>query len=262
MKKVYNGVLFTDIDGTWKRDSMFLDIVKEMMANGCYSSSERWELNRLEHEWLTRKGTFESYILKAVEVFELNLRGVTERSFRATVHKILANNCQQVYRYMRALIAKKQSEGWLIHAVSASPEYAVEKFCTHWGVDSFTGTKMTIEDGVHTGERFVVDYDRKIEAVRNILSEIELTNPENIWACGDTSGDVAMMSLARYAIAVNPSADLVKTCLLKNWVMVWERKDVITERLEAGDILYSLNADNSLDILQNDNPRMLSTLEM
>ncbi|PIR94252.1 hypothetical protein COT97_02045 [Candidatus Falkowbacteria bacterium CG10_big_fil_rev_8_21_14_0_10_39_11] len=231
------GVLLTDFDGTVKRNSIFLDIVHEMVRVGLLNEQVAAEIDAFKESWEAREGSFDDYMMKAVRLFEANLAGVAVSEYDAVVERVLSREKNNLYRFSRALIQKKIDDGWFVCGISASPESAVKAFARAWGMHEAHGTKMFKKDGVFTGERTLLDREGKQKVIRGVLERFPDVPRAKIWACGDTTGDFPMLMMPEVgtSICINPSADLMKAVLdggydavTKTWFVI-ERKDVIYE---------------------------------
>lgn len=251
----FEGVLFTDIDGTFKRRSMFLDILEALFINGLIDLGLKKEIDRLESLWQKRQGSFDDYIGRAVKLFEKALAGLSEQEVNSIIEQTVDEKCSQVYAFTRELIRKKRDQGWLICAISASPYLGVERFCQYWGIPFFIGTHMEVKDGFFTGKRDVVDGKRKVDFMQDLLSRPELARLPlgNVWAMGDTSGDAPMLRYVGIPIAFNPSSELLSFCRqeLLGTTVVIERKDLIVEIYQSEICLWRVLPDGSLEFLNS-----------
>ncbi|HCC23475.1 TPA: hypothetical protein DF272_04870 [Candidatus Falkowbacteria bacterium] len=256
MEQDYSGILLTDLDGTWKRNSVFLDLVHEMARVGLLSQAASKEIEVHREKWEARDGGFDSYLMKAVEIFEANLAGVPVGAFDVIVAGVLKRTRNNVYRFPRALVQQKLDEGWLVCCISASPDNAVKAFAKSWNIHEAYGTEMYQQNGVYTGERLVLDREEKVKVIHRLLSRFPNIPRRNIWACGDTLSDMPMLFMPEVgrAICVNPSSELMDSVLnqpyevaAKTWFVV-ERKDVILEWMSCfpGDThrAYRIVAEN------------------
>ncbi len=262
----FEGVLFTDIDGTFKRRSMFLDILEALIAGGLIDLTVKQEIDCLESLWQKRQGSFDEYIGRAVKLFEKSLAGLPEQEVNSIIEQTVDEKCSQVYAFTRELIKKKRDQGWLVCAISASPYLGVQRFCQYWGISFFIGTHMEVRDGYFTGKRDVVDGKRKVDFMQDLLTRPDLARLPigNVWAIGDTLGDMPMLQNAGTPIAFNPSADLLSACRkeLPGTTVVVERKDVVVEMYHAEICLWRVLSDGSLQFLNSSaKPNFVSILD-
>ena len=78
--------------------------------------------------------------------------------------------------------------------VSASPENWILPWCSQYDLECIA-TKLNVEDGIITGKIQGRNCNGK-EKVKNILKKYNLSHYTKIYAYGDTTGDLPMLSLS------------------------------------------------------------------
>ena len=239
----YEGILFTDIDGTFKRWSMFLDFFDLLMKRNrdMVSPEDMFELSELKAAWQRRTRPFDDYVNRALELYIRLLPRLDEKSFNEIMLRVVNSKYDRVYAFTRALITRYKEKNWYICAVSASPHIGVQRFCDLWGINEGFGTVHEVDQSGHfTGVRRTVNDKVKAEIVQEVLARPEFSHIErtNTMAIGDSEGDIPMLSLVGTAIAFNPSGELLKFHLESDVrqarVLVLERKDVVYEIYDRG----------------------------
>jgi len=115
---IYKGLLFLDIDGTFFRWSLFLYMVDKMIAAGVFNETLRKHFIAEERLWRERKGSYDEYLMKVIQIFEERIAGVFVADFELLGREMVAEFKDQVYRYTRDLIKQKIKDGWYVVAIS------------------------------------------------------------------------------------------------------------------------------------------------
>ena len=219
-----------DIDGTIFRSSLLIKLVEELIARGDFAPSARDVYKGAEEAWTMREGTYEDYIMKVVETFTTNLRGLEYSALYDAAKAVSKKDRNLRYRYTSKLNTKLMAQGYFLLAVSQSPWAVLEDFCKQLGFDKVYGRFYELgENERFTGgvldEELISD---KAAIVRRAVKKHNLTL-EGSFVVGDTEGDIPMLSLAEHAICFNPNAKLAEVARRNGWDIVIERKDVIYE---------------------------------
>lgn len=235
MENRYKGLIVSDMDGTFRRWSLFLEILYAAVDAGLFPQTVKMQIEEQRQIWKRRKGSFENFIQKAIELFDVRIKGVLARDYEVIARQVVNKTAEDVYRYTRWFLTQKQRQGWAICLITASSDIATKMFCDYWNFPYFFGSHFYADDhGIFNGHIDVNEKNRKIDGVKELLQQDELkeVEPQNIITLGDTSGDFAMMNyvhqLGGKVICFNPSSDLERKALeMKTWVTVVERKDSI-----------------------------------
>jgi len=254
-KEKVQGILFTDLDGTFKRNSLFINILAGLVEQGLLPKLVMTEVERAKRDWQSLQGTFEEYDRLAIDFYEENIVGIPYRYYKTVVRRVVEAQQFNVYRFMKKMIQYKQLQGWKTYLVSASPQPAVEHFAELWGMTGGFGTPQSVDDktGRISGIGEVVNADAKkiiVERVLHDLDEQRIVVPEaNIWACGDTKGDIAMLESVTNPICVNPDDTLSTEAEHRGWRTVSERKDVITETKNGNYMKYAIDVSGKIKVI-------------
>ena len=87
-----------DIDGTIFRSSLLIELVERLVEREVFPASardmyaEEWRL------WLDRRGDYEEYIMKVVETFATELKGVPYGTVADIAGEIIEEKKHRVYR--------------------------------------------------------------------------------------------------------------------------------------------------------------------
>ncbi|MFA7302246.1 MAG: HAD family phosphatase [Candidatus Paceibacterota bacterium] len=217
-----------DIDGTIFRSSLLLELVERLIQKGLFPETTRAAYEREEREWLDRKGDYEAYINRVVQVFAEQLKGVSYDEVNYLSGEIVEEKKDRVYRYTRDLIKELKGQGYYLLAISHSPKLIVDGFAYEMGFDKAYGTIYEVgPNECFTGT--VEDKDlinNKAAVLQRAMRKEGLTFEGSV-AVGDTESDIPMLEMAERPIAFNPNAKLYKHAKVRQWEVVVERKDVI-----------------------------------
>jgi phosphoserine phosphatase len=205
---------------------------------------ERIEAAKLA--WRERLDSYNNYLYTVVDIFEQCFGGMLVEVFNKIAEEVVARYRDEVYRFTRQLVLQCQDQDWYIHAISASPEIAVQAFCQQWHIKGFSGTYYEVVDQRYlTGNRHILEHDLKAEIITELLKRPEFAHlsKDQIWACGDTIGDLAMLEHPQVgrAICNNPSDELRELAENNGWLWVMERKNVICEHQDGQYLAYNLD---------------------
>ncbi|MBT5337750.1 HAD-IB family phosphatase [Candidatus Falkowbacteria bacterium] len=225
--KEYKGLLFLDLDGTFFRWSLFLYMVDKLIETGIFNEMIRKHFNVEEKKWRERKGSYDEYLYKVIEIFEARISGVKVEDFELLGREMVAEYKDQVYRYTRELIKEKKEQGWYITAISCSPEEAVKPFAEAWGMNESHAAEIEQVDGRYTSMRSV-PHD-KASIAQKIMQRPEFADipKENIWGIGDSEGDINFLEIVGHPICFNPTLPLYQEAQKRGWNVVVERKNVV-----------------------------------
>jgi phosphoserine phosphatase len=146
------------------------------------------------------KGLQESEVLRlAGEFFEQNFVG-------------------RIFPEMLQLIAKLQTSGCDIWAVSSTNEWVIREAMPHVGIASekILAAAVEIENGIITDR--LIRVPSGIGKPRAILEVI--SRPPDA-AFGNSRWDTEMLAISRYPFAVNPNSDLEQLARQRGWTVYW-----------------------------------------
>ncbi|MBU6323678.1 MAG: HAD family phosphatase [Patescibacteria group bacterium] len=219
-----------DIDGTVFRSSLTLELVERLIEKRIFAAESREKYERERERWLDRKGDYQEYVNKVVEVFVSQIKGVPYAAVADAAGEIIEEKKNRVYRYTRDLIKKLKREGYYLLAVSHSPKFIVDGFGYEAGFDKVYGFFFASgASGNFTGEVEDEDVIRNKQAVLQRAVRKENLALEGSIGVGDTESDIPLLESVETAIAFNPNQLLYRHAKRRGWKIVVERKDVIYE---------------------------------
>ena len=117
-----------DIDGTVFRSSLLIELVERLIEKHIFPEDAREAYEEERHKWLDRKGDYESYIAKVVQVFATQVKGAPYEEVKNIAGEVIEEKRDRVYRYTRDLIKDLKKKGYFLLAVSHSPKFIVDGF--------------------------------------------------------------------------------------------------------------------------------------
>lgn len=233
-----------DIDGTIFRSSLIIELFNELVRRGIYPQTASTEVERNFMAWLNRKGHYNDYLMKLVNIFYQNIVGCSVRKIEPAVRAVIKRQKDRVHRYPRQLIKDLRAQGFHIMAISNSPAPMVQRFARVMKFDTAIGHTLQIVDDVYTG-RSIIDgvlqpgtaWMDKVRILRKYIAEhgMEVDFKRSVMI-GDSEGDIPLLSIVGHPIAFNPSLPLAKIARKKGWRIVVERKDVVYDIRDASFI--------------------------
>lgn len=219
-----------DIDGTVFRSSLFLVLAERLIQEGIFPRETQEEFEEDRIKWLDRKGDYETYLTKVLEVFVREIKGKPYEEVANIAGEILEAMKDRVYQYTRTLIKDLKRRGFYLLAISHSPKFIVDGFGYEHGFDKVYGTFYTSgASGNFTGD--IEDRDlifNKAAVLTRALRKENLTLAGSV-GVGDTESDIPMLEMVESPIAFNPNQKLYEHAKRRGWSVVVERKDVVYE---------------------------------
>ncbi|MEX2008352.1 MAG: HAD-IB family phosphatase [Candidatus Spechtbacterales bacterium] len=216
-----------DIDGTFFRSSLLIELVENLIEEGYFPKSARNHYREDLLLWLDRRGDYDTYIMKVVDVYLEHIKGHALEEIMEVADRTLLFHKNRTYRYTRDLIAQIKDTHFLL-AISHSPYHIVEPFARHWGFQKVYAQIYAVDkDERFTGE---VEYRdlilRKDKVLKRAIEKERLTLRGSV-GVGDTESDAAFLKMVEKPIAFNPNSGLYRIAKRNHWRVVVERKDVI-----------------------------------
>ena len=219
-----------DIDGTVFRSSLLIELVERLIDKDIFPQSAREAYEAERYRWLDRKGDYDAYINKVVQVFAKQLKGVPFQEAANVAGEVVEEKRNRVYRYTRDLIKDLKKKGYFMLAISHSPKFIVDGFGYETGFDKVYGTFYeTGASGNFTGSIEDADLIKSKAAVLTRAVRKEGLTLEGSVAAGDSESDIGMLDMVETPIAFNPNSHLYAHAKRRGWKIVVERKDVVYE---------------------------------
>ena len=224
-----------DIDGTIFRSSLFLELFYSLIDQGVFHAKVRDEVEPSYLAWLNRKGHYNDYLIKTVQVYYKHLIGKSKAAVDAVAYKMIAAQKDRVYRFTRDLIPEYKRRGYYIIAISNSQDYVVSQFANKSGFDAAISRRLEEVNGHYTGRVMsgnkiisINEHVDKVKILKDFLRENNIAADfKKSVAVGDSEGDLAILELVGEPVAFNPSSGLATIAKKRGWQIVIERKDVI-----------------------------------
>lgn len=216
-----------DIDGTLIRWQLYHAITHELGKAGHLPPGSLERLHDARMEWKNRGSVdaYHEYEALMVKIFQDALPTIPPKAYDAAVEAVFQTYKDQVYTYTRDLISNLKEQGYLIFAISGSPQEALDKLGRHYGFDEVVGPCYE-RKGEHFSGKVVLAHTRKGNILKELVAKHRATWQGSI-AVGDSPSDIAMLELVEQPIAFNPTKDLYELALEKHWRVVVERKNVV-----------------------------------
>lgn len=225
-----------DLDGTLIRWQLFHSIVYKFAKSGRLSTVEYQAVKDARKVWKNRTSdeSFDDYQNELIVAYQIIVKGLSSREFEEIARAVFEIHKDQVHVYTRDLMRELKSKGYLLFAVSGSFSHIVELVANYYGFDDSAGSTQAVLNGKFTGERDIVQFDRKVDKIKELALKHNATNDGNI-AIGDSMGDLAMLEYVELPIAFNPSRELFEYAMIQGWKIVVERKNTIYQLIKQGN---------------------------
>ncbi|HEX5743850.1 MAG TPA: HAD family phosphatase [Candidatus Saccharimonadales bacterium] len=218
-----------DIDGTVIRWQLYHAVSDRLARDGLIDDESFERVRRTRMDWKRRTGedSFQEYEMELVKVFDEALKGMSVAGFEKAAHEVFEEYKDQVYTYTRDLIHGLKRQGYLLFAISGSPDIIVKKMTEYYGFDDFAATTFPSEAGRFTGAKDL-SVGKKPRLLQRLIDK-HGTGPEGSLGVGDSEGDIDMLAMVERPIAFNPSKRLFNHAREQGWEIILERKNVVYE---------------------------------
>jgi len=228
-----NIAAFFDIDGTFYRQALIVEMFKKMVTHELIDPS-RWtdEVKPYFMAWDRREGDYDDYLDRMVEIFKEISVGLSSEHIELIADRVVEQKGERVNKYARERLLWHKSQGHKVIAISGSPDALVNKMCEKHGFDDWRATIYhTDEKGIYTGEITPMWDSRSKKKAMEELAVIYDLDLMECYSYGDTNGDMTMFMLTGHPTAINPTREVLNrvkedTELKKNMKIIVERKDV------------------------------------
>ena len=236
-----------DIDGTLFRSGLYREVARELMKMGVLDQKTVEEATAKNIAWRNRirGNAFEEFETVLINLVDQSLPTLKIADYEAAAQKVLEKRADNVYVYTRELIKRLKNDGYFLIAISGSQVELVEPFVQRYGFDAWVGQQWERGDEYFTGN-IVKTHTGKDAILRKLVEQYDLTFKDS-YAAGDSNGDVGMLSIVDYPIAINPTHELFEKAIQKGWKIVIERKNMsyTLERNKQGE--YTLTDSSPYD---------------
>ena len=146
-------------------------------------------------------------------------RGLKESSvLRLSAEFFAEHFLSRVFPEMGQLVTELQNSGCDVWAVSSTNEWTIREAMKHFGIprDHILAAAVEVENDIIT--------DRLIRVPSGIgkpQAILEVIGRPPDAAFGNSRWDAEMLRSARYAVAVNPNADLEQLAREREWTVYW-----------------------------------------
>lgn len=220
-----------DLDGTFVRSSLLIELIRGLVLFEVFPKLAEQEVEEEYRAWRERRGSYQDYLLKVVEVFYRRICGCSVYDVERVGDIVAKEQRNQVYVYTRRRIEELRATHHLV-AISGSPDVIARPFTEAWGFARVYPSTLLSESGRYTGDREprapiasnIADLKR--ELLDRALRELGATFDDSI-GFGDTESDISVLERVQQAIAFNPNVELARVAVTRGWKMVYERKDAI-----------------------------------
>lgn len=228
-----------DIDGTVIRWQLYHAVGDALAKMGAIGSADFERVREARMSWKRRAGedSFRQYEEELVKVFDKELGGLEVVVVEQASEKVFEEYRDQVYTYTRDLIKSLKAQGYLLFAISGSPDTIVRKLAGYYGFDDFAATRYPTKDGRFLGTK-ELSLGKKPELLKALIEKHGAKQAGSI-IVGDSEGDIDMLAMAERPIAFNPSKKLFQHAAAQGWKIVLERKNMVYE-LEPENDEYKL----------------------
>lgn len=199
-----------DIDGTLSRGMLFVPLVKSEYEAGYLDDSSFSNINELLVAYKTGQLAYEDAVEQLLQAHAHGLRGQTHHDLKTHAKEFLAVHGEELfYAFGRSAIRLLMADHEA-YVVTAEPQYLAQAVADMYAMSGSISSVYGEQAGVFSGAitRSLAYRSEKSAALRHYAIEC---------AFGDSEGDIAMLSDARHAYCINPSADLVKMAQHKGW---------------------------------------------
>ena len=115
-----------DIDGTIFRSSLVIELVNILVTKDIFPKIAYTEIEKDYLAWVDRRGSYDNYIDKVVDVFKKYIKGVSEKRVQEATRELIGSQKNRTYVFTRNLIKNLKKENYFLYAISGAPHVLVE----------------------------------------------------------------------------------------------------------------------------------------
>gem|GEM_PF-108513 len=218
-----------DIDGTLIRWQLYHAVVDELGHQGYIDKKSYTAIKQARLVWKRREHqkAFPEYEKQIIKIYDSVITDIGVNKFNKIVKNVFDEYKDQVYTYTRELIKDLKAKGYVLLAISGSPEQAVGLIAGYYGFDDFVGSTYYHKGDKFTGKKTVAALDKKAE-LDKLLAKHHLGLKGSI-AVGDSESDIPLLEAVERPIVFNPTVQLYNKACQNGWEIIVERKNVIYE---------------------------------
>ena len=230
-----------DIDGTLYRNSLFMDLIAGLHAEGLMNDAACEEYLNKKQQWAERAhdNAYPEFVGTSLNHIDTYFADIRTRDVDRIAREAVEAHYKKTYVYTTTLLKELQASGYVTLAISASNEELVAPFAQKYGFDDYSCSVWHRSDD---GTTFTGEFDEggsdKAAIVKKLVKKHGLSTEKSI-AIGDTKSDVSMLDSVETAIAFNPDEALLDHAKKHGWNIVVERKSV-AYKMEFKDGTYVL----------------------
>ncbi len=217
-----------DLDGTIMRTAWSKRIIK-VLAEKSHKKAEALKIYKqsveLYKSWERREISHQVFSKIHTDALLELFKDLPVAEFERIVHDVVAEHKDKTYLFTRGLL-KHLADTHHIFVITGTNKEVLNELQKHYPIDEHIGSVLEIVDGKFTGGVVSSPYYGKAELMREISERF--APMKGSIAIGDTALDIPMLEAAELPIAFNPSHKLLLHAQEKGWMIVTERKDVIT----------------------------------
>jgi HAD superfamily phosphoserine phosphatase-like hydrolase len=207
-------IIFTDIDGTFYKWQLLIDLVnwiaESFPEKSGITAPLRQAINDYHHQLSPFGRVIELLLLAIPEVFagipKKRVANIAANHIKATYHRVYAFP-KAVYQ---AAKDSRSTKPRVLVAVTGAPNEVAEPLCAKYDFDVVIGAHYaTNRHGLYTGKR---DIDSGINKgkILDAIKAISHINWSEAMALGDSETDIHMFERCGYSYAINPNSHLLE----------------------------------------------------
>ncbi|MBI3983875.1 HAD family phosphatase [Candidatus Microgenomates bacterium] len=214
-----------DIDGTLMRSPVLVETLQAMVGSGLFPAEAWTSIEDSYFDWQRRSGSFDDFILGAVDQYVTHMTGVNQQDHDRVVAQVLEEGWEHTHSYTRRLARVLKASHFLV-AISQAPQHIIGPLAQRHGFDMAVGSYYEVRNGHYTGVASYGWEKSKGQKVIDIAAERELSLRDS-FGVGDTETDADFLAEVEHPIAFNPNYQLHKIANAQGWPIIIERKDMI-----------------------------------
>ena len=229
-----------DLDGTLIRWQLYHSLADAFLARGYIDSRYLARAHAARLSWQQRAShlTFHDYEQELIKAFDHIVKRLSHDQFETAAGDVFAEYKDRVYIFTRDLLRRLKRRGYVLLAISGSPNEVVGQVADYYGFSDFMATTYHRRGRGFSGAKTVVAW-HKATALQSLIKKHGLDLKDSV-AVGDTMSDAAMLELVQSPIAFNPERRLLALARRRGWPVVLERKNVIYNLTAGADGSYRL----------------------
>ena len=208
-----------DIDGTILPKGYGIFFVAEHLAKENLINSEApVRMAQTRTDYRNKKMEYEDYSKQVQIEFAKGVKGFSKAKVEKRSKEIILKLEEVFYEFAKNLIPEL-NKTYDVYFITANIDFYADAFQSYYNAKGYKATSLEVDkDGLYAGNfAFSLSHaEHKHEVIKDLLKDYP---HEGSFAFGDADADRFMLDLVDHPICIDPTDNLAREAIEKNWVI-------------------------------------------